>query len=81
MQFIHSKQLVKRISKNSEKRNREMDKDKDKSEKDKAKKMVRISDNKHTSDHNQVTEEVVETTFQRTRLIKRGAETNRGRFG
>ena len=37
-------------------------------------KKVRISENRQSGGHKHVTEEVMETTFQRTRLIKRGTE-------
>ena len=46
--------------------------DKDKVENRSGKKKVRISDIRQSGGHNQVTEEEMETTFQRTRLIKRG---------
>ena len=49
-------------------------KEKNKTEKNKAKKMVRISESRQCGGHNQVTEEIMETTFQRARSIKRAAE-------
>ena len=49
-------------------------KEKNKTEKDKAKKMVRISESRQCGEHNQVTEEIMVTTFQRARSIKRAAE-------
>ena len=45
---------------------------KDKVENRSGKKKVRISDMRQSGGHDQVTEEVMETTFQQTRLIKRG---------
>ena len=49
--------------------------EKDRSEKDKSgKKKVRTSENRKSGGHKQVTEDVMETTFQKTRLIKRGTE-------
>ena len=53
------------------------DNDRDKVEKDRSrKKNARISDIRQGGGQDQVKEEVMETTFQRTRLIKRGPGAN-----
>ena len=49
-------------------------KENNKTEKDKAKKMVRISESRQCGGQNQVTEVIMETTFQQPRSIKRAAE-------
>ena len=75
--FSHLNQLAKKFYKNSVKNltmenNGNAEIDKDKVENRSGKNKVNISDIRRSGGYDQVTEEVKETTFQRTRLIKRG---------
>ena len=74
--FSHSNQLAKKLYQNSVKNltmenNGNAKNDKDKVEKDKSGKK-KVRDIRQGGGHDQVTEEVMKTTFQQTRLIKRG---------
>ena len=79
--FSHSNQLAKKLykssAKNKEMENANADNDRDKVEKDRSgKKKVRISDIRQGGGQDQVKEQVMETIFQRKRLIKQGPGAN-----